>query len=222
MLMMNRYKTWKKYGLIQTKVPKKLKDVIDLWLDKSQNRDYLITKANGVYNACKEDPPEQAEGFSSLVARVFNRFLREDKTEKSIGINRIRQIWAGYIGTLSIDKQRDMARKMAHSLEMNKGHYRRQGEGEVQESIKEWEHLKDFGEKEYPYTKQEILANKHIKPVTKTEKSNTKKKKGKPKPKPSTHKKEIVYTEGSRKSTCKRKHRKMDGLDYDLEEFDED
>lgn len=46
-LYMAKYKTWKTYGLLINRVDPRLKDIIDLWLEKSKNREYLITKRDG-------------------------------------------------------------------------------------------------------------------------------------------------------------------------------
>ena len=157
-LIIQHYKTDKKYGRIVTKLDKRLRDVIDIWLKKSGNKAFLITKSNGgSYADCDNQPPTQPGQVGDLVAKAFNRYLQEGD-DKSIGIKRIRQIHANHVATMkNVKEQTEYTNQMAHTLDTSRTVYRRKNEGLVAESLKPWSFLKDYGEKGYPWADKQIL-----------------------------------------------------------------
>jgi hypothetical protein len=162
---LNSYKTATRYGALVYNFQKKLKDVIDLWLAKSGNKTYLITRND--YLIKQDVVPELGAGcaktghdgtMSTLISETFNFYMRKDDTEKSINLRTIRIIWATHLDKEKDTKKRSqLANMMGHSLEMARTVYVRATEGQDLEDNEELDKYSDYNEPNFPYTKEQIL-----------------------------------------------------------------
>jgi hypothetical protein len=138
--------------------------VINLWLEKTKNKKYLIARNNYLKTATEEELPADCEskghnsGMSKVVSDTFSFFMKHEGDEKNIGIREIRIIWVNYLEVVKDVKERTrLAKLMGHSLEMATNVYLRKTEGKVKESSKLIKEHPDYGEKGYIHNKKKIM-----------------------------------------------------------------
>jgi len=162
--ILNSYKTDKRYGTLTYQFDKRLVNVINLWLEKTKNKKYLIARNNYLKTASEEELPADCEskghnsGMSKVVSDTFSFFMKHEGDEKNIGIREIRIIWVNYLEVVKDVKERTrLAKLMGHSLEMATNVYLRKTEGKVKESSKLIKEHPDYGEKGYIHDKKKIM-----------------------------------------------------------------
>ena len=137
----------------------RLTKLIQLWLKRSGNKKYLITKDNGTpFGECRKDTPSQAGGLGKLVTDAFNMYLKEPG-DPNITINTLRQAWVNSLKDVDIKDRVALATRMGHSVQTAMDVYQRPDQGVVSDFKEEGKQLKDYGESGYYYTDAQILSN---------------------------------------------------------------
>ena len=162
--ILQKYKTKKRYGVLTYKFQKKLVDVINLWLECSGNTKYLITKKDINPNSKDTglDPKCKITGHSGsmgkLISSTFDFYLKRNKDDMSIGIQKIRIIWVNALEKVKdVKKRTEFAQLMGHSLEIAKNVYLRGTFGVSETTSKKNSKYKDYGDPGYPHSKSAIL-----------------------------------------------------------------
>jgi len=160
------YKTKKAYGTLEYTFNPLLVKIIDLWLAKSGNKKYLISRHNytkkykteSLHHKCATDL--HSSDMSALISETFNQYMKHQDDEKSINMRAIRVIWVRALEKVTDERERTkLAKAMGHSLDIARDIYLRKTEGIVPKSTEVSTTLKDYGEKGYPFTKKFILEN---------------------------------------------------------------
>ena len=104
-IILNHYKTMKTYGTCKMDLPSRVTKLIDKFIDKFQPPSPFIfyNRQGGVY---KEST------FSNHITDIFTKH-----TDKHINIQTLRKIYATHSTFESIEKTKNTARKMGHSVE---------------------------------------------------------------------------------------------------------
>ena len=151
-----KFKTSKTYGTNKIIWNKRLQAVVALWLKRSGNKKWLITKANFMTNLKKKAETQKLKGeiqentscgtqtkkdgttvkkdhlsgFGKLLSTTFQFYMNstedaQQKKENKIGFSELRYAWAGWQEANISDpvKREQAARKMGHSLEMQRSTY---------------------------------------------------------------------------------------------------
>jgi hypothetical protein len=150
---LNHFKTSKYFpdeGPIQ--FVDQLKDVLKLWIKESGNKNYLFQKVNGGAYAGCEIESKTADTFGSVVATVFNEYLRKKgpdgkylpgKWNKSVGINVLRKSKATSVKNKSDKERQVVATLMRHSLTTANNSYLREDDGSDYEHDSDADSLED-------------------------------------------------------------------------------
>ena len=158
-LILHKFKTGKTYKKLESVFDPKLTKLIQLWLKKSGNKQYLITKDNGkAFSECLKDTPSQAGAIGSMVTDAFNFYLKQPG-DPNITINTLRQAWVNSLKDGKVSDRIALANKMGHSLQTAMAVYERPDQGAISDFMEKGKKLKDYGEKGYYYNDKEILNN---------------------------------------------------------------
>lgn len=107
-IILNHYKTMKTYGTCEMDLPFRITNLIDDFITKFQPAAPFL-----FYN--RQGKPYKESTFSSHISDIFLK-----QTDKHINIQMLRKIYATQSNFESIEKTRNVARKMGHSV---KTHY---------------------------------------------------------------------------------------------------
>ena len=156
------------YGKLVVVLDNLLTKLIALWLKKTGNKTYLLTKVNGKpYAGCVKasGDSEQASQVGTMVTRTFNKYMKWGASDKNMGINRLRQAWVNSLkGEKDLAKRVKLARRMGHSLQTAMLTYERADEGVIAGppyiDTADGEEMYDYGHPKYPWSDSDILNNR--------------------------------------------------------------